>query len=332
MRLSLPKSLLVPLFPLAPARACSSSSRAASTTSGALLLTFCEFINNNAESGNDCVHLTASLSLPSLSFLSPTPPPPHAPLPNSSRAASPTSGALLFTFCEFINNTAESGNGGALNVGQEPVGGPRVQLAGCTFRGNRAEKGKGGAIYSEDNVLYMKSVKFEKNYALVGGGAIATTAKSLTIVKSTFFRNVAVQPPTGRNNGADSGGGAILVSSRDTTLSLCSTSFASNHNSMREQAGDIAVPGLRDNLQHITGMVRLPSYKQCQQQCLATQVQQADYCNLWAYIANSAANGECGGKCIMFHDPDDCGVGKIVANNQLGVWYQYAEPSFNACS
>ncbi|CAI5975991.1 unnamed protein product [Closterium sp. NIES-65] len=287
----------------------------------------------------------------------------------NSRAASPTSGALLFTFCEFINNTAESGNGGAINVGQEPVGGPRVQLAGCTFRGNRAEKGKGGAIYSEDNVFYMNSVKFEKNYALVGGGAIATTAKSLTIVKSillppllspcllshavvgggaiattaksitivksTFFRNVAVQPPTGRNNGADSGGGAILVSSRDTTLSLCSTSFASNHNNMRSQAGDIAVrqlaagsgtgsvsfcsmsapanvdrapglkiranckgctgclvyvPGLRDNLQHITGMVRLPSYKQGQQQCLATQVQQADYCNLWAYIANSASS------------------------------------------
>ncbi|CAI5972201.1 unnamed protein product [Closterium sp. NIES-64] len=352
----------------------------------------------------------------------------------NSRAASPTSGALLFTFCEFINNTAESGNGGAINVGQEPVGGPRVQLAGCTFRGNRAEKGKGGAIYSEDNVFYMNSVKFEKNYALVGGGAIATTAKSITIVKSTFFRNVAVQPPTGRNNGADSGGGAILVSSRDTTLSLCSTSFASNHNNMRSQAGDIAVrqlaagsgtgsvsfcsmsapanvdrapglkiranckgctgcandcnghgtcvynadftpscqcvrrwdnetacatcvtgytrlsscracspgfvatrrknqcapcaaldkvpglrdnlqhitgmlrlpsykqgqqqclalttlvPGLRDNLQHITGMVRLPSYKQGQQQCLATQVQQADYCNLWAYIANSASS------------------------------------------
>ncbi|CAI5461035.1 unnamed protein product [Closterium sp. Yama58-4] len=159
----------------------------------------------------------------------------------NSRAASPTSGALLFTFCEFVNNTAESGNGGALNVGQEPVGGPRVQLAGCTFRGNRAEKGKGGAIYSEDNVLYMNSVKFEKNYALVGGGAIATTAKSLTIVKSTFFKNVAVQPPTGRNNGADSGGGAILVSSRDSTLSLCSTSFAGNRNNMRAQAGDIAV-------------------------------------------------------------------------------------------
>ncbi|CAI5510640.1 unnamed protein product [Closterium sp. Naga37s-1] len=361
----------------------------------------------------------------------------------NSRAASPTSGALLFTFCEFVNNTAESGNGGAINVGQEPVGGPRVQLAGCAFRGNRAEKGKGGAIYSEDNVLYMNSVKFEKNYALVGGGAIATTAKGLTIVKSTFFKNVAVQPPTGRNNGADSGGGAILVSSRDSTLSLCSTSIAGNRNNMRAQAGDIAVrqlaagsgtgsvsfcsmpapanvdrapglkiranckgctgcandcnghgtcvynadftpscqcvrrwdnetacatcvtgytrlsscracspgffatgrknqcapcaaldkvPGLRDNLQHITGMVRLPSYKQCQQQCLATQVQQADYCNLWAYIANSAKNGDCGGKCIMFHDPDDCGVGKIVANNQLGVWYQYAEPSFNACS
>ncbi|CAI5476711.1 unnamed protein product [Closterium sp. Yama58-4] len=350
----------------------------------------------------------------------------------------------------FINNVARttgggavSGNGGAINVGQEPVGGPRVQLAGCTFRGNRAVNGKGGAIYSEDNVLYMNSVKFEKNYALVGGGAIATTAKSLTIVKSTFFKNVAVQPPTGRNNGADSGGGAILVSSRDSSLSLCSTSFAGNRNNMRAQANDIAVrqlaagsgtgsvsfcsmpapanvdrapglkirasckgctgcdndcnghgtcvynadftpscqcvrrwdnetacatcvtgytrlsscracspgffatgrknqcapcaaldkvPGLRDNLQHITGMVRLPSYKQCQQQCLATQVQQAEYCNLWAYIANSAANGDCGGKCIMFHDPDDCGVGKIVANNQLGVWYQYAEPSFNACS
>ncbi|GJP41951.1 hypothetical protein CLOM_g1564 [Closterium sp. NIES-68] len=365
----------------------------------------------------------------------------------NSRSASPTSGALQFTFCEFVNNSATSGNGGAINVGQEPVGGPRVQLAGCTFRGNRAEKGKGGAIYSEDNVMYMNSVKFEKNYALVGGGAIATTAKSLTIVKSTFFKNVAVQAPAGRNNGADSGGGAILVSSRDSSLSFCSTSFAGNRNNLRTQAGDIAVrqlspgsgtgsgtgsvsfcsmpapanvdrapglkiranckgctgctndcnghgtcvydadftprcecvrrwdndtacascvtgytrlsgcracspgfvatgtknkcapcsaldkvPGLRDNLEHITGMVRLPSYKQCQQQCLATQVQAGDYCNLWAYIANSARNGECGGKCIMFHDPDDCGVGKIVSNSQLGVWYQYAEPSFTACS
>lgn len=41
--------------------------------------------------------------------------------------------------------------------------------------------------------------------------------------------------------------------------------------------------------------------------------------------------GACASKCVLFNDPDDCGVGPIVENRNSGLTYQFMEPDMSGC-
>ncbi|GJP48599.1 hypothetical protein CLOM_g7894 [Closterium sp. NIES-68] len=135
----------------------------------------------------------------------------------NSRDSSPTTGSpLQFTTCFFLNNTA-LGNGGAINVGRDPVGGPDVKIAKCTFSKNSAG-GSGGAIYSEGSEIYLRDSTFSQNTAARGGGAILTTSPSLTSIGTRFSSNAVV---TGR-------GGAISIQASKASVQFCRSNFRRN--------------------------------------------------------------------------------------------------------
>ena len=126
-----------------------------------------------------------------------------------------------FSGCDFVGNRAETGSGGALNVGALTV---RI-ITNCTFVANLATNAFGGAIYGD--IGEMVDVIFDGNRAKKRGGAwndesdLADTyvvgGKTLvyprTIRRCTFCGNQTGGIRDGNSNFAAWAGGAISFSS-----------------------------------------------------------------------------------------------------------------------
>ncbi|CAI5519559.1 unnamed protein product [Closterium sp. Naga37s-1] len=172
----------------------------------------------------------------------------------NSRDSSPTAGSpLQFTTCVFRNNTA-AGNGGVINVGRDPTGGPDVKIAkaifttspyltsiGTRFSALPASAGRGGAIlqlqlppqqgagrggraiFTTSPYLTSICTRFSANTVVNGrgargGGAILTTSLYLPSIGTLFSANTVV-------NGR---GGAISLQAQGAVVQFCNSNFRRN--------------------------------------------------------------------------------------------------------
>ncbi|CAI5943625.1 unnamed protein product [Closterium sp. NIES-65] len=173
------------------------------TAGSPLQLTSCFLLNNTA--------LTCLSSLLSFSPISLCP-----FFLSSSRDSSPTAGTpLQFTTCVFLNNTA-AGNGGVINVGRDPTGGPDVKIAKCTFTRGGARGGArgGGAILTTSPILTSIGTRFSANAVMNGrGGAISIQAQGAVVqfCSSNFRRNRAPVYPVSNDMNAGTSDGTVTA-------------------------------------------------------------------------------------------------------------------------
>jgi len=127
----------------------------------------------------------------------------------------------------FIDNTALSGDGGAILAGQ-------VIVNGSTFRGNSAPAGVAGAIAAVGNITAQSS-DFVENSAKTWGGALSAGA-GVAITDSTFTDNAVFSD----NAVPDSGfGGAVYAQYVPSTIegSTFTDNSANFENPERESFG-----------------------------------------------------------------------------------------------
>ena len=113
---------------------------------------------------------------------------------NGNGGAIVSQGVLNVTNCKFINNTANSGNGGGVFIQ-----GSGSTITSSYFEGNRAINdgrdsiGAGGAVFIVSNNVKIVHTKFISNHAGLNGGAIASKdgITNCSIVNGTFERNTA---------------------------------------------------------------------------------------------------------------------------------------------
>ncbi len=109
--------------------------------------------------------------------------------------------------CEFAENDALVGNGGAIymQLGSQP------RLMSCTFQSNRANSGDGGAIYSIDSNPNLSDCNLSENKA-VKGGAIFVQSGESEFLDCTFIDNESsmLLPQTIADGGAIYGDDATL--------------------------------------------------------------------------------------------------------------------------
>lgn len=147
---------------------------------------------------------------------------------------------LTFSVCDFVNNYAEDGSGGAIHLE-----GCTADFESCNFYNNGAKE-RGGALYAIDSITEFKRCSLAGNEAREGAAAAFTSEETdpeksqhmltacliawnkaqrigagllgsdskLEVVQSTFSHNTA-----GKN-------GAAITCQRMTTLSMHSTIFA----------------------------------------------------------------------------------------------------------
>ena len=110
-------------------------------------------------------------------------------------------GNTLFNSCSFINNLL-TGNGSISLVGGKST------IKNCHFENNIlfGVDVLGGAIFTNScSVVEIVNTSFERNRAIIGGAAIFSSGRKLTVEKSSFTSNNAFT-----THKADSFGGAIL--------------------------------------------------------------------------------------------------------------------------
>jgi hypothetical protein len=93
-------------------------------------------------------------------------------------------GTLSVTNCIFSNNSANTGNGGAIATGP---GGAGLTITGCTFAGNSGGT-NGGAIFAFGGTVSLVNSTFKANFA-VNGGALFVGAATVTVVNCTISGN-----------------------------------------------------------------------------------------------------------------------------------------------
>ncbi|WP_458405094.1 right-handed parallel beta-helix repeat-containing protein, partial [Methanobrevibacter sp.] len=100
----------------------------------------------------------------------------------------------------FINNTASTGNGGALSILDNNK---NMNLIDCKFIGNTATNGRGGAIYFATSYTgrTISEFYFEGNTAIEGGAIyFAQSMPGLKIQNSNFTNNTATSGKAGAFN------------------------------------------------------------------------------------------------------------------------------------
>ena len=155
---------------------------------------------------------------------------------------------------QFINNSADNGNGGAISLsdGQlsyiEPTTPVTVLLGGivgCNFLNNSAKGaatlnavgGSGGAIFAHGNLTVAQSSFITNSSTNGSGGAIAlfntaSTFKGLTVLNTTFSANTA-----------DQAGGAIANLHANGAMDLRNVTFSGNGATGDVTAGNTAAGG-----------------------------------------------------------------------------------------
>ena len=116
---------------------------------------------------------------------------------------------------EFINNSVDAGDGGAINAN-----GINVSISGSYFSGNKAS-GNGGAVEIEAaNSAKITNSSFDNNISEYGGGAVGVTVVDgeFSVSNSTFY-----------NNQAEVEGGAISIQYYGSgTASITNSTFTAN--------------------------------------------------------------------------------------------------------
>ncbi|CAI5498914.1 unnamed protein product, partial [Closterium sp. Naga37s-1] len=153
---------------------------------------------------------------------------------------------VTFVYCVFQNNTATVGKGGAgsINLGDPQGSAANVTFVHCRFRNNSAYQASGGAMTVAGNgdIRCMKC-SFEGNFAGFHGGGIYSDGVSLTLSQPTFKRNQAVGPFGAR---CGLGGAVFAIPGRRSQVSLrfCKAFFLRNIGCIRKVA-DLALEGGR---------------------------------------------------------------------------------------
>lgn len=124
---------------------------------------------------------------------------------------------LVFTGCEFLNNVAETGDGGAIEI----AGGSVILFDACVFKNNTSND-DGGGLWVDVNQIEVVDCLFEDNSAADdGGGAQLTGQESVDVIRTAFNRNFA----------AGHGGGLHVVFTDNYDVSL--STFEENEASAR---------------------------------------------------------------------------------------------------
>lgn len=121
---------------------------------------------------------------------------------NSASSGAPAINVVSTTVrlvrCQFINNRALQGNGGAVSVswsgvlGSTPYALPTLNILDSAFSGNRAPSGSGGGLYFRGDSLRMGRVTFSSNLAGAAGGAVsAAVTRSFLSLAVGFTKNSA---------------------------------------------------------------------------------------------------------------------------------------------
>ncbi|XP_064388678.1 uncharacterized protein LOC135336760 [Halichondria panicea] len=199
------------------------SGGAVELVSGTVVITSCNFTNNEASLYGGAISIYSSSVSISNSIL-------------TNNSANNDGGAIAFssgrsvsisnsTLTRNINSTDEIV--GAINVDSG-----RVFISGSTLTNNSADK-RGGAIYAHSGSVSISNSELTSNRANIGGGAISVDSSSMSISNSTLTNNradyggafyvtsssLSISDNTLTNNSAVYIGGAISVGSGSVSIS-----------------------------------------------------------------------------------------------------------------
>ena len=188
-----------------------SGSGGAITNLGTIILSNCNFTENNADSFGGAINNYgdyATLNINNCNFS-------YNDAYDSGGAICIRGGSFNISGCNFIENLATVGSGGAIyNNGYESI----KTINNCTFIGNFEDNGDsygGGAIYNDGNDnLSINNCTFNNNRVISNGGAIYNVG-ILTINNSNF-----------NNSYADYGNGGAIYN--PGTLTIYNSNFNNN--------------------------------------------------------------------------------------------------------
>lgn len=151
--------------------------------------------------------------------------------------------SVLINTSIFVNNTAVTGDGGALYLAGVDFN-TAIYITGCTFIYNTASHGSCGTISVQDvNVDVTESV-FYYNRANGDGGVACIRSANIAVSKSTFVQNSAVgnggtflldesnmyiNLTLFKNNRAGQDGGALATYVYPSTYIIYQSTFVDNH-------------------------------------------------------------------------------------------------------
>jgi uncharacterized repeat protein (TIGR01451 family) len=118
------------------------------------------------------------------------------------------SSTITIQRCSFINNTAATSNGGALDLANVNLGSAVATVSDCDFIGNKSTTGAGGAIINESvGGTVISRCNFVNNTAASFGGAIYNSSSGTTVQFSRFTGNstTAAGPGDVLGNAASAG-------------------------------------------------------------------------------------------------------------------------------
>jgi len=142
---------------------------------------------------------------------------------------------VTFRNIKFTGATNSTGAGGGVLLSNQPN---TINFENCRFEGNSINASTGGgAIYIVTSTLNISDCLFKENQALtVNGGAIQVTSGTVTINRSTFYRNkTAITTAT-------VGGGALYVNGGTVTVNYC-TFFQNTIGHIAPEYGTIRTAG-----------------------------------------------------------------------------------------
>ncbi len=143
----------------------------------------------------------------------------------------------------FVNNTAVTGEGGALYLTRDSNA-ATIFITGCTFIYNSANSTNCGTISAQDINVDITDTNFYYNRANGDGGVACIRSANINISKSTFVQNIAVgnggallldesnmyiNSTLFKNNRAGQDGGALATYVYPSTYTIVQSTFTDNH-------------------------------------------------------------------------------------------------------
>ncbi|XP_064397229.1 probable outer membrane protein pmp6 [Halichondria panicea] len=193
----------------------SSSGGAVQVGSGTVVITWCNFTNNNASQYGGAIYVdSGSVTISNCELTNNS--------VNFGGAIYVQSGSVSIIKSELTNNRAHN-NGGAIGVNL----GSNVSISDSTLTNNRAEV-CGGVILVDSGSVSISNSTLTNNHADSDGGVIRVTSGNVSISNSTLSNN----------NAGGNGGGVINVYSGNVSIS---DSTLTNNNANYGSGGAISL-------------------------------------------------------------------------------------------